>query len=421
MRDAGRFGIASVEPEIDFARVMEEVAVTVGRAAELDDPDLLRSEGVEVIEAPGQFTGPGRVDAGGRELRFRSALIATGSKPLIADVPGLREAEPLTNDDVFELRELPARIAVLGAGPTGCELGQALRRLGAEVTLIERAQRILPAVEPEASSLLEARFRAEGIDLRLDAEPAGVSREDGELRLRLNAIEATEATTIACDRILVATGRQATTADLGLEAVGLRTGSAGEIEVDSRMRTGASHIYAAGDVTGAPYLTHVAGYGGLVAVANALFRLGPRLDLNAIPSVTFCDPEIASAGMTEQAAREHLGRDPLVFGNDHGHLDRALTARAQGFSKLVTDRRGKLLGATLVGPSSGDALAETARLVREGRTLSDLSGLAHAYPTFAESPVRAAEKWWAHRYLTPSTRRMMRPLLAIARTLDSPR
>jgi pyruvate/2-oxoglutarate dehydrogenase complex dihydrolipoamide dehydrogenase (E3) component len=167
-------------------------------------------------------------------------------------------------------------------------------------------------------------------------------------------------------------------------------------------------------------LTHVAGYEALVAVTTALFRVGPKLDLRAIPTVTFCDPEVARAGLTERGARQELGREPLIFGNDHRHLDRALTARAEGFSKLVTDRRGKLLGATLVGPAAGDALAETARLVREGRGLSDLSGLPHAYPTFAESPVRAAEKWWAHRYLTPTTRRVMRPLFALARLLDSP-
>jgi len=420
MREADRVGIGAVVPEIDFARVMESVADVIARAAELDDPERLRSAGVEVIEASGRFTGPGRISAGGRELRFRAALVATGSKPRIPDIPGLREARPLTNENVFELRELPRRLVVLGGGPTGCELGQALARLGAEVTLVERDDRLLAGEEPEASEMVESRFRGEGISVRTACEVSAVERAHGELRVQL-AAAGVSTEPLACDRVLVALGRRPAADALGLDSIGLSTDPSGAIQTDERMRTAVRHVYAAGDAAGPPYLTHAAGYEGMVALAQALFRVGPRIDHRTIPAATFCDPEVARVGLTEEEARAELGADPLIFSHDHREHDRALTARAHGFSKLVTDRQGKLLGATLVGPAAGDAIAETARLVRQGRGIGNLSQVVHAYPTFAESPVRAAEKWWPHRYLTPRTRRLMRPALALARLLDSPR
>ncbi len=196
----------------------------------------------------------------------------------------------------------------------------------------------------------------------------------------------------------------------------------GAVRVDDRMRTSGDRIWAAGDVTGQLYLTHVAAYHAIAATANALFHARQRVDHATIPWVTFTDPEVARVGLTQAQARERLGREPLVFRYDYGESDRALAAaEALGFVKLVSDRRGRLLGATIVGPAAGESIAEVARLVREGRSLASLSQQVHAYPTFAEGPARAADEWWTHKVLDPPAVRLLRPLLALLRAIDHPR
>jgi pyruvate/2-oxoglutarate dehydrogenase complex dihydrolipoamide dehydrogenase (E3) component len=221
------------------------------------------------------------------------------------------------------------------------------------------------------------------------------------------------------DRLLVALGRRPQTDGLGLEQVGVEHDRFGAVRVDDRLRTTGRRIWAAGDVTGKLYFTHVAGYHGLVAAANALFHARRRVDHSSVPWVTFTDPELARVGLTEAQARERLGTEPLSFRYDYAKSDRALTAgEARGFAKLVCDRRGRLLGATLVGPAAGESIAEVARLVRERKKVASLSQQVHAYPTFTEAPARAADEWWRHKYLNPRGRRLLKPLLALMRALD---
>jgi pyruvate/2-oxoglutarate dehydrogenase complex dihydrolipoamide dehydrogenase (E3) component len=416
MRSAAELGIAPVEPEVDFPAVMERVRSVIRAAGEPDRPERLEAEGIEVIRARGRFLGPGAIAAGGRALRYRAALIATGSRPSPPAVPGLAEARPLTSETVWDLGEPPRRLAVLGGGPTGVELGQALARLGSEVTIVERLPRLLAGEDAEASALLADLLRAEGVALRLGAsaervEPDG--RGSGALAVGDERIE--------FDRVLVAAGRRAETGELCLERAGVEVGADGSVRVDRFLRTSAGHVYAAGDVVGELRFTHVAAYHALVAVANALFRARRRAEREWIPRVTFTDPEIAAVGLDEAGARRRLGAEPLVLRHDHRELDRALTAGARGFSKLVCDRRGRLLGATIAGPAAGESIAEVARLVRERRRVADLSQMVHAYPTFTESPARAADEWWRRRYFTPSARRLLRPLLAVLRAVDRPR
>jgi pyruvate/2-oxoglutarate dehydrogenase complex dihydrolipoamide dehydrogenase (E3) component len=193
------------------------------------------------------------------------------------------------------------------------------------------------------------------------------------------------------------------------------------VKVDTRLRTTGDRIWAAGDTVGRMYFTHVAGHQGLTAMANALFRARRSFDYTAVPRVTFTDPEVASIGLSEAEARERLGRDPLVLRHDYAESDRALTAgTARGFAKLVTGRRGRLLGATVVGPAAGESIAELAALIRRRGTVADLSQAIHAYPTYGEGPARAAEQWWSQRYLNPRGRRLLGPLLATLRAIDRP-
>jgi pyruvate/2-oxoglutarate dehydrogenase complex dihydrolipoamide dehydrogenase (E3) component len=417
MRSARRLGLDPVEPRIDFARVMERVQEVIRQAGVRDRADHLEAQGVEVIRALGRFARPGVLDAGGRELLFRAAIIATGSRPALPPLPGLAQAEPLSAETVWDLRDLPPRLAVLGGGATGCELGQAFARLGSRVQIVEAAPVLLPREDPEAGRFVADTLAAEGVGVHL-----------GTPAIRLEPARAGAGVLVAgerrveYDRLLVALGRRPAGDAIGVENVGVELDERGFVKVDSRLQTSGDHIWAAGDAVGRMYFTHVAGHQGLTAMANALFRARRRFDYSAVPRVTFTDPEVASIGLTEAEARERLGRDPLVLRHDYAESDRALTeGRARGFAKLVTGRRGRLLGATLVAPAAGESIAELAALVRRGGTAADLSQAIHAYPTHTEGPARAAEEWWTERYLNPRGRRLLRPLLALLRALDRPR
>ena len=417
MRTAGRVGLEPVEPRIDFGRVMERIQEVIRRAGLPDTAEHLEAQGVEVIRAFGSFARPGVLDAGGRKLRFRAAIIATGSRPALPPIAGLAEAEPLTAETVWDLRELPPRLAVLGGGPSGCELGQAFARLGSRVEIVEAAPVLLPREDPDAGRLVADVLAGEGVGVHVGTPAARVEPAAGG-----GGVLVAGERRVEYDRLLVALGRRPAGNGIGLENVDVEVDERGFVKADARLQTTGDHIWAAGDAVGRMYFTHLAGHQGLTAMANALFRARRRFDYSAVPRVTFTDPEVASIGLTEAEARERLRRDPLVLRHNYAESDRALTeGRARGFAKLVTGRRGRLLGATLVAPAAGESIAELAALVRRGGTAADLSQAIHAYPTYTEGPARAAEEWWTERFLTPRGRRLLRPVLALLRAVDRPR
>jgi pyruvate/2-oxoglutarate dehydrogenase complex dihydrolipoamide dehydrogenase (E3) component len=415
MRTAARLGLEPIEPGIDFARVMERVHAAVAEAGRRDTPEHLRREGVEVVRGHGAFAGPGLIDVDGRQLRYRKAIIATGSRP--AQLPGLPDGHALTNETVFDLRGRPARLAIVGGGSTGVELGQALARLGSAVTIVEAAERLLSREEPEVGRLIAEALADDGVAVETGASVARVEAgEGGAGALVVGEVR------VEYDRLLVAVGRRPDSQALGLKRVGVARTEEGWIRVDARLRTTAPHVYAAGDAVGELMYTHVAGYHGVLATLNALFHARRRADHSATPRVVFCDPELASVGLTEAEAAAPPRRPPLVFRHDYADSDRAITAAdTRGFAKLVADRRGRLLGATVLAPAAGESIAELARLVRDRATLADLARVVHAYPTFGEGSVRAAEEWWSHRLMNPRGRRLLRPLLSLLAAVDRPR
>jgi pyruvate/2-oxoglutarate dehydrogenase complex dihydrolipoamide dehydrogenase (E3) component len=417
MRTADRFGLEPTQPSIDIARVMDRVREVIRQAGVRDTAEHLESEGVEVVRGRGRFVRRGVIEAEGRELRFRAVIIATGSRPAVPPIPGLREADFLTNETVWDLRELPTRLTVLGGGPTGCELGQAFARLGSRVEIVEAAPALLPGEDPEAGRFIADTLAREGVVLQLGAAVIGVEPRD-----RGGGVLVAGQRRIAYKRLLVALGREPASRGIGLEKVGVDCDERGFVKVDARLRTTGDHIWAAGDAVGGLYFTHVAGHQGLTAMANALFRARRSFDYSQVPRVTFTDPEVASIGLSAAEARERLGHNPLALRHDYAESDRALTAgTARGFAKLVAGRRGRLLGATVVAPAAGESIAELAALIRQRGTVADLSQAIHAYPTYGEGPARAAEQWWSHRYLNPRGRRLLRPLLATLRAVDRPR
>jgi pyruvate/2-oxoglutarate dehydrogenase complex dihydrolipoamide dehydrogenase (E3) component len=417
MRDADRVGLVPVEPKVDFSRVMGHVRAAQARIAPHDSPERLRAAGVEVLQGHARFAGPGRllvdVDAaaGGREVGWRAALAATGSRPVLPELPGLGAAGPLTSDTVWDLAELPARLLVLGGGPVGCELAQGFARLGARVTLLEAEPVLLPGEEPEAGALLAERLLGEGVDVRVATRGVCVEQYGSGF-----ALDAGPDGWVGFDRVLVATGRVAVTEGLGLETVGVRVGPAGNVLVDARLRTSAAGVFAAGDVTGVLPFTHVAAYQARLAVPNALFGLRRRADYRAVPHVVFTDPEIARVGLSEAAARERFGARVTCWTFPYERLDRAVAAgEGYGFAKLVGGPRGRLVGATVAAPAAGEAIAELAQWVARGARISEVSQAVHAYPTFTEGPARAADQAVRARWQRPAARRLTRAVLAARR------
>lgn len=427
LRRADQVGLEPVEPRIDFARVMDHVRGAREQIAPHDSPERLRSSGVEVIEAEGAFIAPGVVSAGRRHLAARSFLIATGSRPLLPDIPGLAASSPLTTDTVWDIEDRPDRLLVIGGAATGCELAQAFVRLGSAVTVVEGERTLLPQEEPEAQALVARRLSEEGVDVRLGTRATLVVA--GEVHLEADgggnghgasgAPARLAASRVPFDRILVAAGRRPDTECLGLEAVGVEVDPNGAIRVDRRLRTGARGVYAAGDVTGELPFTHVAAYHARIAVANALFGLAQRVDYRAVPWVTFTDPEVARVGLSEADARQRWGRFTQVARYPYAELDRAIVAgETEGFAKLVSDPRGRLVGATVAATSAGEAVGELATRIASRGTIVGLSQAVHAYPTFAEGAVRAAEERALRRWTAPPARALTRSVLGVLRILD---
>ncbi len=373
-RAAGRLGVRVTGVEVDAAAVLAHVKGAIATIAPVDSPEALRAAGVAVRHAGARFTGPATADVGGEEVVFGSALIATGSDPQVPPIPGLREAGPLTSDTVWDLDAFPRRLAVLGGGSIGCELGQAFARLGSAVTLVEAAPRLLPAEDPDAAALVAAALRRDGVVLHTGvavaaADAGGVDLADGR---RVDA-----------DALLVALGRVPDTRGLGLDAAGVAVDGRGFVRVDRALRTANPRVWAAGDVTGHPPFTHLAGVHGSTAATNAVLGLRRRAeDPAVVPRVTYTFPEVAAVGARDG---HHVRTVPLTA------VDRAVAdGRTEGFSRLVLDRRGRVRGATVVGPRAGEALGELTLAVRSGLRARDLAGTVHPYPTYANGPWDAA-------------------------------
>ncbi|WP_354698158.1 Mercuric reductase [Paraconexibacter sp. AEG42_29] len=413
---AGEFGLQASVAAVDLGAVMAQIREIQARIAPHDSAARLEAAGVTVVHAAGRLEAGSVLVAGDRRLRYRKAIVATGSAPMLPDVPGLAAAAPLTTDSVWELTVLPERLVVLGGGPIGCELGQAFARLGSDVTIVESADRLLPHEDPAASRLLTDALRGEGLTVRTDARAARVeANTDAGAAGAVVTLEGGER--LAPATLLVATGRRPRTGGLGLAAAGVQTGASGAIVVDSALRTTARHVFAVGDVTGGPAFTHAAAHQARTATVNALVGLRRRADTALIPRVTFTDPEVAHVGLTAAQARERWGERAVISAVEgHGQLDRALTARAQtAAATLVADPKRRLVGGTIVGPAAGESIAELTAWITAGERIAAVSETVHAYPTFTEAAARAADEHLRARYAAPRVRALLRVLLAGAR------
>ncbi|MDG4594324.1 MAG: FAD-dependent oxidoreductase [Candidatus Contendobacter sp.] len=395
---SSEFGIHQAEAEFDFAEVMERVQRVIREVAPHDSVERYTGLGVEVIEGTAKITSPWTVDAttaeGTRTLTTRAIVIAAGARPFVPPIPGLEEVGYLTSDTVWNLRELPKRLVVLGGGPIGSELTQTFARLGSQVTQVEMAPRILIREDPEVSALVMERFRREGIRVLVNHTARRFAVENGE-KVLIAEYEGQDAR-IPFDAVLVAVGRVANTAGYGLEELGIPITRARTVETNEYLQTLYPNIYAAGDVAGPFQFTHTAAHQAWYASVNALFRPFRtfKADYSVIPWSTFVDPEVARVGLNEQEAKEKgIPHEVTVYGIDD--LDRAIAdGEAHGFVKVLTaPGKDKILGVTIVGEHAGDLLAEYVLAMRHGIGLNQILGTIHIYPTLAEANKYAAGVW----------------------------
>jgi pyruvate/2-oxoglutarate dehydrogenase complex dihydrolipoamide dehydrogenase (E3) component/uncharacterized membrane protein YdjX (TVP38/TMEM64 family) len=395
-RDSARFGIAGMEARFDFAEVMARVRRVITTIEPHDSAERYASLGVDVIQGDARLVSPWEVEVGGRRLSARSIVLATGAEPLVPGIPGLDGVPYVTSDTLWDLRTLPARFAVLGGGPIGCELAQAFARLGSTVTVVEMAPRLLPREDADAAAELATRFGREGIRIAAGHRAVRVERDPSGGGGTLVCEHGGRELPIPFDTLLVALGRKARVAGFGLEELGVRVRENGTIDADPLLRTTFPNVLVCGDATGPFQFTHVASHQAWYAAVNGL--LAPlwsyRADYRVIPWCTFTEPEVARVGLSEDEARDQgVAVEVTRYGIDD--LDRAIAdSAAEGFVKVLTaPGSDRILGVTVVGAHAGELIAEWVMAMKHGLGLEKVLGTIHVYPTLMEANRFAAGAW----------------------------
>jgi pyruvate/2-oxoglutarate dehydrogenase complex dihydrolipoamide dehydrogenase (E3) component len=411
-RTAGKLGLDATAGPVDLGAVADHIQRVIDRVyEESDTPEHLRAEGVDVVFGEPQFLSPDHLSINGQVLSARRFIICTGSRPTVPPIPGLAQAGFLTNETVFSLRTLPEHLIVIGAGPIGCEISQAFARFGARVTLVEALERILLKDEPEAAAILRKRLETEGVTIYTQAKVTGVERRGGQKAIQASTPDGPME--LAADALLVAVGRLPNVDGLHLEAAGVAYDPRKGIAIDRYGRTSNPRIYAAGDVTGGYLFTHAASLQAHTAVRNALFPGRQRFDERVMPWATFTEPEVAHVGLTEAEARQQYGQKITSVKYPFRQVDRAVAEDAtDGFIKLISTSRGKLLGAHIVGPAAGESINELALAMQHGLSLAQLARTTHVYPTLALAIQQAAGIYaleqTKQRKVLPLLRRLVR-------------
>lgn len=399
MRSADKYGIASVEPQIDFAAVMNHVHEAIATIEPNDSQERFEGLGVTVLRDHAAFTGEREIEAGDVKVKAKHFVIATGSTPFVPPINGLESTPFFTNETIFTNRACPGHLVVIGGGPIGVEMAQAHRRLGAKTTIIEGGT-ILNREDPELVAVIREQLTADGVDIIENAKASRVEKTQNGVRVIIGerAVEGSH--------LLVAVGRKPTVEGLNLDAAGVAFDDRG-VKTDARLRTTNKRIYAIGDVAGGRQFTHVAGYHASVIVRNVLFKAPSKNNEHLAPRVTYCDPELAHVGLTESQARERRGEvKTATWPFDEN--DRAIAEKdTRGFVKVVTDKKGAVLGASIVGRDAGDLLAPWIVAVTSGLKIRAFTDMIAPYPTRSEASKRAAGAWYTPTLFSNRTRRLV--------------
>ena len=395
-------GVAAGVPQIDYAGAKDHVARVIAAIAPHDSQDRFEGLGVQVIRDWARFTGPREVQVGGQTIRARRFVIATGSRPFIPPIPGVHDVPFLTNETIFDLREAPGHLLVIGGGPIGLEMAQAHRRLGCRVTVIEGAS-ALGRDDPEAAALVLAKLRAEGVEI---IEQAPVQRVGG--RAGAIEVEVTGGTVFLGTHLLVAVGRQPALDRLALDVAGIET-ERGAVKVDDRLRSTNRRVYAIGDAAGRGQFTHVAGYQAGVVIRALLFALPARARADHIPRVTYTDPELAQVGLTESEARARHGAALTVLRLGFDANDRALAeGHGEGLIKLMV-HKGRPVGVTIAGPGAGEMIGLWSLALANRLKLGAIAATVFPYPTLQELSKRIAGAYFTPKLFdNPLIKRVVR-------------
>ena len=409
VRGAARFGVDAGHPAIDFGRVNDHVRSVIAAIAPQDSEERFRSLGVNVIRAAARFTGPSEIEAGGQRIAARRFVVATGSQPSVPPIPGLDGVAYLTNENIFELRQAPEHLIVIGGGPIGIELAQAYRSLGSRVTIVEMFG-ILGRDDPELAAVVAGRLRRDGIEVLENARVNKVtSRNPASGSLSVTIERQGGTVELSGSHLLVAVGRQANVAELDLKRAGIEHDATG-IAVDRRLRTSNRRVFAIGDAAQGPQFTHAAGYQAGIVLRNALFRLPARVDYRALPHVTYSQPELAQVGLNEAEARQAQPRGAIrvlrwpLAENDRAHSEN----ERDGLIKILTSRRGRILGAGIVAPQAGELIQPWVLAIGQGLGVGAMAGSIAPYPTLGEIGKRAAGNFYAPKLFTERTRKLVR-------------
>ncbi len=405
-RKAAAFGVHTGEVRVDFAAVMERMRSLRAGISHHDAAERFQKEGIDIYLGHGTFVGRDAIEVNGRRLTFKRAVIATGAHARRPVLPGVDDANVLTNESLFALTELPKRLVVVGGGVIGCEMAQAFAAFGSEVTLIELGDRVLPRVAADASRALEAALRSDGVTLMHNANVTGFERV-GEDSIVVATVDGDERR-VAADAVLVSIGRVPNMNGLGLDAAGVQTHKRG-IEVDDFMRTSNRRVFAIGDVASKYQFTHAADAMARMVVRNALFFGRKRHSALVVPSCTFTEPEIATVGQTE------AGPDHQVFRANAADLDRAvLDGNTDGFLEVVADGSGTILGATAVGERAGELINTVALAMTQGVGLSSIAEQVFAYPTESELIKRTGDAFNRTR-LSDTAAKVLKTIISLRR------
>ena len=398
IKNARRFGVSA--PEIDgddFSKIMERMRYLRAEISHHDSVERLQSLGVDVFLGEGKFRGRYEVEVEGKILKFKKAVIATGAHPFHPPIEGLNEAGFLTNETVFSLTERPGKLVVIGGGPIGCELAQAFRRFGSEVTIVQRTEQFLPREDRDAADVLGKAFEREGIKCKLNAQVSKVTTVNNKKNIHITGPEGED--TVEADEILVGVGRAPNVAELNLEAAGVEYDTRKGIKVNDFLQTSCRNIYAAGDVCFPYKFTHMAEATARIIVQNALFIKSKKHKSLIVPWCTYTDPEIAHVGVYEKDAQTQ-GMEIDTFVKHFKDIDRAiLDGEEEGFIKIHTRKgKDKIVGATIVAQHAGEMISQITQAMMVGKGAKMLANVIHPYPTQSDAIKRAAGEYYQQKF-----------------------
>jgi pyruvate/2-oxoglutarate dehydrogenase complex dihydrolipoamide dehydrogenase (E3) component len=395
-------GVAGISPQVDFGAVKDHVAAVIAQIAPVDSQDRFEGLGCTVIRAFARFTGPREVQAGDTVVRARRFVIATGSRPFVPPIQGVDTVPYQTNETIFNLRERPSHLVVIGGGPIGIEMAQAHRRLGCAVTVIEGAK-VLGREDPELAAVVIESLRAEGITFVEGQPVVRLAGEPGAVEVTLG-----DGSQVKGSHLLMAVGRKVVLEGMNLDAAAVAYTPKG-VTVDARLRSSNRRVYAVGDAAGGLQFTHVAGWHAGIVIRQTVLGLPAKADPRAIPRATYTDPELAQVGLTEAEARALHGAALTVVRAEFAHNDRAQAeGKTQGLAKVMV-LKGRPVGATIVGPQAGELIGLWALAISSRLKMSAIAGMVAPYPTLGEVSKRAAGAYFSPQLFdNPMLKRLVR-------------